>query len=156
VIRIDVHPTGENLINMPHAFDAWFMYDPGPYTSCDLRSQPFASPHKDETGPYTQKKSWQPKTDWPDHRLRSPHDSLGVGERGFSQVVTQLHQLTGPITPACDRYVQYLLVGANPSILNWHRRGLQPWWCQLSTNHSPSFLTDGLHFPPKGPAQSLV
>jgi hypothetical protein len=26
-----------------------------------------------------------------------PHDSLGVGERGFGQVVTQLHQLTGPI-----------------------------------------------------------
>jgi hypothetical protein len=26
-----------------------------------------------------------------------PHDGLGVGERGFSQVVTQLHQLTGLI-----------------------------------------------------------
>jgi hypothetical protein len=25
------------------------------------------------------------------------HDSLGVGERDFGQVVTQLHQLTGPI-----------------------------------------------------------
>jgi hypothetical protein len=40
-----------------------------------------------------------------------PHDSLGVGERGFSQVVTQLHPLTGPTTPACDRYIQYLLTG---------------------------------------------
>jgi hypothetical protein len=40
-----------------------------------------------------------------------PHDSLGVGERGFGQVVTQLHQLTRPITPAYDRYVQYLLTG---------------------------------------------
>jgi hypothetical protein len=39
-----------------------------------------------------------------------PHDSLEVGERGFSQVVTQLHQLTGLITPVCDRYVQYLLM----------------------------------------------
>jgi hypothetical protein len=47
-----------------------------------------------------------------------PHDSLGVGERGFGQVVTQLHQLTGPITLACDRYIQYLLTGANPSVLN--------------------------------------
>jgi hypothetical protein len=53
-----------------------------------------------------------------------PHDSLGVEERGFDQVVTQLHQLTGPITLACDRYVQYLLAGANPSVLNRHRRGL--------------------------------
>jgi hypothetical protein len=25
-----------------------------------------------------------------------PHDSLGVGERGFGQVVAQLHQLLGP------------------------------------------------------------
>jgi hypothetical protein len=47
-----------------------------------------------------------------------PHDSLRVGERGFGQVVTQLHQLTGPITLACDRYVQYLLAGANPLVLN--------------------------------------
>jgi hypothetical protein len=52
-----------------------------------------------------------------------PYDSPGVGERGFSQVVTQLHQLTGPISPAYDRYVQYLLTGANPSVLNQHRRG---------------------------------
>jgi hypothetical protein len=33
-----------------------------------------------------------------------PHDSLGAGKRGFSQVVTQLHQLTGPILPACEGY----------------------------------------------------
>jgi hypothetical protein len=47
-----------------------------------------------------------------------PHDSLGVEERDFGQVVTQLHQFTGPITPACDRYIQYLLVGGNPSVFN--------------------------------------
>jgi hypothetical protein len=34
-----------------------------------------------------------------------PHDSLGVGERGFDQVVAQLPQLTRPITPACNRYI---------------------------------------------------
>jgi hypothetical protein len=55
-----------------------------------------------------------------------PHDSLGVGERGFDHVVTQLHQLTGSITPACDRYIQYLLAEANPSVLNRHRWGLPP------------------------------
>jgi hypothetical protein len=60
------------------------------------------------------------------HLIPLPHDSLRVGERGFDQVVTQLHQLTGPITPACDRYVQYLLAGANPSVLNRHQRGLHP------------------------------
>jgi hypothetical protein len=43
--------------------------------------------------------------------------------------------------PACDQYVQYLLAGANISVLNWHRRGLQPWRCQLFTSHSrPSQL----------------
>jgi hypothetical protein len=58
--------------------------------------------------------------------------------------------------PACDLYIQYLLVGANPSILNRYRRGLQPWRCRLSTYHSPIFPTNGLHFPPKGPIRSQV
>jgi hypothetical protein len=49
-----------------------------------------------------------------------PHDNLRVGERGFSQVVTQLHQLTGAVSPACDWYV-YLLARANPMVLNQHR-----------------------------------
>jgi hypothetical protein len=44
-------------------------------------------------------------------------------------------RLTRPISPACDWYVQYLLMEANPSVLNRHRRGLQP---------------------PKGPTQSQV
>jgi hypothetical protein len=54
---------------------------------------------------------------WPSSWVISfplPHDNLGVGERGFGQVMIQLHQLTGPITPACDRYVQYLLAGGQP------------------------------------------
>jgi hypothetical protein len=55
-----------------------------------------------------------------------PHDSLGVGEGGFGQVVIQLHQLTRPITPTYDRYIQYLLMGPNPSVLSRHRRGPQP------------------------------
>jgi hypothetical protein len=56
-IQIDIHPAGENLINMSHAFHAWFVYGPGPYISRGLRRQPFASPHEDETDPYTQEKS---------------------------------------------------------------------------------------------------
>jgi hypothetical protein len=36
----------------------------------------------------------------------------------------QATRLIGLISPTCDRYVQYLLVGANPSVLNWHRKGL--------------------------------
>jgi hypothetical protein len=57
----------------------------------------------------------------PHDSIPLPHDSLGVGERSFNQVVTQPHQLTGSISPSCDRYVQYLLTGTNPSILNRHR-----------------------------------
>jgi hypothetical protein len=68
----------------------------------------------------------------------------------------QSTRLTGPISPACDRYIQYLLVGANPSVLNRHGRGLQPWRCRLSTYHSPTFPTSYLPFPPKGPTRSPV
>jgi hypothetical protein len=56
-------------------------------------------------------------------------------------------RLTGLISPACDRYVQYLLTGANPSVLNWHRRGLQPQRCRLATYHSPTFPTSCFYFP---------
>jgi hypothetical protein len=42
-----------------------------------------------------------------------PCDSPVVGERGFNPMVTQLHQLTGHISSACDRYVQYLFMGVN-------------------------------------------
>jgi hypothetical protein len=68
----------------------------------------------------------------------------------------QSTRLTEPISPACDRYVQYMLTGANPSVLNWHSRGLQPWRCRLFTYHSPTFPTSYLAFPPKGPARSQV
>jgi hypothetical protein len=60
-------------------------------------------------------------------------------------------RLIGPISPACDRYIQYLLVGANPSVLNRHRWELQSWRCRLATYHSPTFPTSCLPFPPKGP-----
>jgi hypothetical protein len=53
-------------------------------------------------------------------------DSPGVGERGFSPMVTQLHQLTGRISLACDQYVQHLFTGANRTVHNRHRRGIQP------------------------------
>jgi hypothetical protein len=62
-------------------------------------------------------------------------------------LLTVATRLTGPISPACDLYVQYLLIGANPSVLNWHRRGLQHWRCRLATYHSPTFPISCLHFP---------
>jgi hypothetical protein len=100
VIRIDVHHVGINLINTSHAFHARSMYGLQPCISHGPRRQHFASPHEDETGPYTRKKSWRPKIDWSRPWVTSfvlPHDRLGVGERGFSQMVTQLHHLIGHI-----------------------------------------------------------
>jgi hypothetical protein len=80
-----------------------------------------------------------------------PHDSLVVGERGFGQVVTQLHQLTGPISPACDRYVRYMLTGTNPSILNRHRRGLPHRNLKIATTLSPPFPSECSTGPPSWP-----
>jgi hypothetical protein len=73
---MDVHPAGENLINTPHAFHARFVFGLRPYISRGPHRQPFSSPHKVETGPYTHKKSWQPKTDWPNRPLGWPHSSF--------------------------------------------------------------------------------
>jgi hypothetical protein len=56
------------------------------------------------------------------------------GER-FQPMVIQLHQFTGPISPACDQYIQYLLTGANPSVLNRHRRGYNLGGADLPHTH---------------------
>jgi hypothetical protein len=85
-----------------------------------------------------------------------PCDSPVVGERGFSPMVTQLHQLTGSISLACDRYVQYLLTGANPSALNRHRWGLQSWRCRLAIYPLPDLPNQLSLLSPNGPAWSLV
>ena len=63
-------------------------------------------------------------------------------------------RLTGPISPACDRYVQYLLVGANRTVLNRHRRGLPPWRCWLATYPLPDLPNQLSPLSPSGPARS--
>jgi hypothetical protein len=85
-----------------------------------------------------------------------PHDSLGVGERGFGQVVTQLLQLTRPIIPAYDRYVQYLLTGPTHRSLTDTGGGYSLEGVGFShTTPRPSQSTV-LPFPPTGPARSPV
>jgi hypothetical protein len=97
--------------------------------------------------------------DWPIHRsvpnfsLEPTNEVAGAKPTIYRWPATRL---AGPISPACDRYIQYLLTGANPSVLNQHGRELQPWRCQLFTYNSLTFPTSYLPFPPKGPAQSLV
>ncbi len=70
----------------------------------------------------------QSTAQWPsDPRVRtqllSHNSQWGSWEKAsfYWQLATRF---TGPITLACDRYVQYLLVEANPSVLNQHKWGL--------------------------------
>jgi hypothetical protein len=132
VIQIDVYPAGETPTNTPrtlptpvHARLAYAFYGQSPYVTTfhwlsRSRNMPL---HPEEV--LTTKDRLAQLSSWVTSFLL-PCDSPGVGERGFSPMVTQLHQLTGLISPACDRYIQYLLAGVNRTILNWHRRGLQP------------------------------
>jgi hypothetical protein len=84
-----------------------------------------------------------------------PQQPKSSGEKSSScwQPTTRL---TGPISPACDRYVQYLLTGVNRTVLNWHRRGLQPWRCWLATCPLPGLLNQLSPLSPSGPTWSLV
>jgi hypothetical protein len=79
-----------------------------------------------------------------------------VGERGFDAMVTQLHQLSEPISSACDQYVQYLFTRANRMVLNRHRRVLQPWRCWLTTYPLPDLPNQLSPLSPNGPARSPI
>jgi hypothetical protein len=63
-------------------------------------------------------------------------------------------RLTGPVSPTCDWYVQYLLAGVNRMVLNRHRRGLQPWRCRLATYPLPDLLNQPSPLFPNDPAWS--
>jgi hypothetical protein len=142
-------PCRGNLIHTPHMLSMPVL------RSVSIHGNLSCSPYKSQMGPCTRKKSLYPKIVvtaivlW--DLILPPMRKLGLGERSFDQVVTQLHQFTGPISATCDQYVQYLLAGANPSVLNRHRRELQAWRCQFFTSHSPSFPTDGPPLSTSGP-----
>jgi hypothetical protein len=68
-----------------------------------------STPADRSTGPYPLSLPSQPMKQW---RKPNTHQQ-------------QATRFTGPISPACDRYVQYMLMGANRTVLNQHRRGLQ-------------------------------
>jgi hypothetical protein len=57
-------------------------------------------------------------------------------------------RLTGPILTACDRYVQYLLTGTNPSVLNRHKRRLPHRKPRNSHNTLPVLPFWGFHWSP--------
>jgi hypothetical protein len=162
MFRIDVHPAWENLNNTPRTLPIPVYAHPA-YTSCGQslyvatfcwlprsRNKPI---HPEEVlatkDRLTQPSSWAAS-------FFLPCDSPGVGERGFGPVVTQLLQLIGTINTSMRSVRSILARGANPSVLNRHSRGLQPWRCHLATYHTPTFPTSYLHFPPTDPARSPV
>jgi hypothetical protein len=82
-----------------------------------------------------------------------PQQPKSNGEKSSScwQPTTRL---TGPISPVCDRYVQYLLTRDNRTVLNRHRRGLQPWRYRLATYPLPDLPNQMSPLSPSGPARS--
>jgi hypothetical protein len=84
---------------------------------------------------------------------RDPHQFLSQHSHWSSALKLnicrqQTTRFTGPISPAYNRYVQYLPTGTNPSVLNRHRQGLphrKPW---IAVTLSPSFPSEGFTDPP--------
>jgi hypothetical protein len=130
MIRIDVHPAGENPTNMTHTLPTPVHVRPV-HASCE-RSSYVATFHKPPTtleGPYC---SWekglstQPQPSWVIHRsatqFLSQHIHWSSNESQIS-VDSRLLSLPGPYHWHAIN-VQYLLTGTNPSVLNRHKRGL--------------------------------
>jgi hypothetical protein len=65
-------------------------------------------------------------------------------------------RLTGPISPICDRYIQYLLTGPTHWSLTDIGGGYNLGGAGLPHTTPRPFLTSCLHFPPKGLARSPV
>jgi hypothetical protein len=85
-----------------------------------------------------------------------PHDNLGVGERGFGQVITQLHQLTGlryqhaiGTFNTCSRVPTHWFLTDTGGSYNFGGASFPyhtPWPSQSTV----------LQFPPKGSTRSQV
>jgi hypothetical protein len=129
-IWINAHPAWKNPTNTPHASHAQSVYGPRPYVSHAVTHSNLSRSRQ------------HIYTDPLPPRRRAPstiHSSTTVWSAGSYPASLHNSQwgsgektifcwqpatiLTGPISPTCDRYVQYLLTGANPSVLNRHRRG---------------------------------
>jgi hypothetical protein len=131
MIWIDVHPAGENLTNTTRTL-LTPVHVRLAYPSC-WRSPYVATFHESSTGldgctAPEKKCSWlhlsaQLSGPWDPPQFLSQHSHWSSALKP-STYRRQTTRLTGPMSPVCDRYVQYLLTGTNPSVLNQRRRGL--------------------------------
>jgi hypothetical protein len=108
-----------------------------------------------EEWPPTQSTTHRPTDPWVRTQHLSHNSQWSSGKKSsFCWQLTA--RLTGPISLAYDRYVQYLFTRANPSVLNRHRRELQPWRCQLITYPLPNIPNQLSPLSPKGSIRSSV
>jgi hypothetical protein len=89
-------------------------------------------------------------------RVPSPNPANETVGLSQASVDSRLLGLLGPQTPACDWYVQYLLPGTNPSVLNRHRQGLPHRNLRIATALSPPFPFECSTDPPNDPARSQI
>jgi hypothetical protein len=163
-IRIDVHPAGENPTNTTRTLLTPVHVRPT-HVSCG-RSLYVATFYEapidlDRSHCSWEKGSWHnpQHAGWPIHGSApnfSPEPANETGGCKPSSWWWPTTRFTEPISPACDRYVQYLLMGANRTFLNRHRRGLQPWRCRLAIYPLPDLPNQLSPFSPSGLARSPI
>jgi hypothetical protein len=149
-IWIIVHPIGENPTNTTHTLPTPVHVRPA-YSSCRWSSY-VATFHESSTGldgciapDSTSQPGW---VVCGTHLSFSPNTAIEEVCLTQAPVGGRLLGLPGTYLPVCDRYVQYLLTGTNPSILNRRRRGLPYRKPQNSHSALPAFPFWGFHWSP--------
>jgi hypothetical protein len=147
-IRIDVHPASEtwptchshSMLGPHMALNHTYLTRSAYNILLHSHQQIWIDPLPREDGLLSQSMTRWLTNPWVRTQLLSHNSQWSSGEKPsfFWQPTTRL---TWPISLTCDHYIQYLLVGANPSVLNRHKHELQPWRCCLSTSHCVTFPT---------------
>jgi hypothetical protein len=118
VIRIDVHPAGENLINMTrtpptpvHVYHTYASYERSPYVvtfrADTIELDRFTAPEKKCSRLHLSARLSGRGT-----RLSfSPNTAIEAARLSQTSIDEQATRLTGLISPAYDQYVQYLFTG---------------------------------------------
>jgi hypothetical protein len=156
-IQIDVHPAEKNSINTictlskpVHVRPTYASYGQSPYmaTFHESSTNLDGSHYSWEKGLLTQSTSRRLTDPWVCTQFFSEANQWSNRLKP-SFCRWQSTRLTEPISPACDRYVQYLLTGINPSVLKWYRRGLPHRNLRIATTLSPLFPSECSTGPPK-------
>jgi hypothetical protein len=156
VIRFDVYPTRENPTNMTRTLPT-SVHVRAVYASCGQSPYVatfYESPTKldkvtalEKMAPDTIHSMTADQSASP-YRVSLPSQPMKQWRK--SNICLQpATRLTGPISSACDRYVQYLLTGTKPSVLNRYKQGLPHRNLGIATALSPPFPFECSTSPPK-------